>query len=50
MRAFKEIKQHEFRLINMYRPETLTENFNQFLQEIAEKERTSAVKVDQARM
>lgn len=33
MKAFKEVKQHEFRLINMYRPETLTSNFDAFLKE-----------------
>lgn len=27
MKAFKEIKQHEFRLISMYQPDKLYQNF-----------------------
>ena len=46
MKAFKEVKQHEFRLINMYRPDTLTANFDAFLNEYQDKERTSALQID----
>ena len=38
-KAFKDVKQHEFRLINMYRPESLTQNFDSFLKEYQDKER-----------
>ena len=46
MKAFKEVKQHEFRLINMYRPESLTANFDAFLTEYQDKERSSALQID----
>lgn len=50
LRAFKEVKQHEFRLISMYRPQTLAENFDAMLKEVTDLERTKEVKVDRGRL
>lgn len=45
-KSFKELKGHEFRLLNLYRPQALSQNFDQNLKEFQEKERESAVKID----
>lgn len=48
LKAFKEIKRHEFRLLSMYKPHKLAQNFEGFLKEMTEQERTSSLKVDKA--
>jgi hypothetical protein len=50
LKSFKELKQHEFRLINIYRPETLAQNYDQYLKEFQDKERESAVKIEVAKL
>lgn len=46
MRAFSELKQHEYRLVSMYKPHLLTQNFTSVVQEIADKEREAMVQVE----
>ena len=46
LKAFKEIKSHEFRRINMYKPEKLAQKFEEFLKEVREQERTKSINID----
>jgi L-serine deaminase len=50
MKAFKEIKGHEYRLLQLYKPHKIHQNMDQFIDEMRKKEKESTVELDPKRL
>ncbi len=50
MKAFKEIKTHEYRLMALYKPDKVKGTLSDFYEEIMQKEKESKVEIDPSRM